>query len=125
MLSNVDTFDSVMRELDDIGYGSDNGLKNLALIVSVTLLSIPVLAFKYIDFVSKSRSSDSVSEEALLNKLVKPLALLVATLLVICLGGLALFGVTDDNLADCLWLSWTFIADSGNHANTEGIGPRL
>ncbi|XP_034924677.1 ion channel CASTOR isoform X2 [Populus alba] len=138
-LSNVDTFDSVMRELDDIGYGSDNGLKNLALIVSVTLLSIPVLAFKYIDFVSKSRSSDSVSEEALLNKQLayrvdiflsvhpyaKPLALLVATLLVICLGGLALFGVTDDNLADCLWLSWTFIADSGNHANTEGIGPRL
>jgi hypothetical protein len=39
-----------MQELDDIGYGSDNGLKNLALIVSVTLLSIPVLAFKYIDF---------------------------------------------------------------------------
>jgi len=33
--------------------------------------------------------------------------------------------VTDDNLADCLWLSWTFVADSGNHANTEGIGPRL
>ncbi|PNS91338.1 hypothetical protein POPTR_019G097000v4 [Populus trichocarpa] len=139
LLSNVDTFDSVMQELDDIGYGSDNGLKNLALIVSVTLLSIPVLAFKYIDFVSKSRSSDSVSEEALLNKQLayrvdiflsvhpyaKPLALLVATLLVICLGGLALFGVTDDNLADCLWLSWTFVADSGNHANTEGIGPRL
>ncbi|XP_011002874.1 PREDICTED: ion channel CASTOR-like isoform X2 [Populus euphratica] len=139
LLSNVDTFDSVMQELDDIGYGSDNGLKNLALIVSVTLLSIPVLAFKYIDFVSKSRSSDNVSEEALLNKQLayrvdiflsvhpyaKPLALLVATLLVICLGGLALFGVTDDNLADCLWLSWTFVADSGNHANTEGIGPRL
>ncbi|KAJ6855706.1 ion channel CASTOR-like isoform X4 [Populus alba x Populus x berolinensis] len=139
LLSNVDTFDSVMQELDDIGYGSHNGLKNLALIISVTLLSIPVLAFKYIDFVSKSRSSDSVSEEALLNKQLayrvdiflsvhpyaKPLALLVATLLVICLGGLALFGVTDDNLADCLWLSWTFVADSGNHANTEGIGPRL
>ncbi|XP_073263158.1 ion channel CASTOR-like isoform X3 [Populus alba] len=139
LLSNVDTFDSVMQELDDIGYGSHNGLKNLALIVSVTLLSIPVLAFKYIDFVSKSRSSDSVLEEALLNKQLayrvdiflsvhpyaKPLALLVATLLVICLGGLALFGVTDDNLADCLWLSWTFVADSGNHANTEGIGPRL
>jgi len=50
LLSNVDTFDSVMQELHDIGYGSDNGLKNLALIVSVTLLSIPVLAFKYIDF---------------------------------------------------------------------------
>ncbi|KAJ6291444.1 hypothetical protein OIU76_023504 [Salix suchowensis] len=139
MLSNVDIFDSVTQEHDDIGYGSDNGLKNLALIVSLTLLSIPVLAFKYIDFVSKSRSSDSAVEEVLLNKQLayrvdvflsvhpyaKPLALLVATLLVICLGGLALFGVTDDSLADCLWLSWTFVADSGNHANSEGIGPRL
>ncbi|KAJ6395096.1 hypothetical protein OIU84_022004 [Salix udensis] len=139
MLSNVDIFDSVTQEHDDIGYGSDNGLKNLALIVSLTLLSIPVLAFKYIDFVSKSRSSDSALEEVLLNKQLayrvdvflsvhpyaKPLALLVATLLVICLGGLALFGVTDDSLADCLWLSWTFVADSGNHANSEGIGPRL
>ncbi|KAJ6696732.1 hypothetical protein OIU85_003115 [Salix viminalis] len=139
MLSNLDIFDSVTQEHDDIGYGSDNGLKNLALIVSLTLLSIPVLAFKYIDFVSKSRSSDSALEEVLLNKQLayrldvflsvhpyaKPLALLVATLLVICLGGLALFGVTDDSLADCLWLSWTFVADSGNHANSEGIGPRL
>ncbi|KAG5224783.1 ion channel CASTOR [Salix suchowensis] len=99
MLSNVDIFDSVTQEHDDIGYRSDNGLKNLALIVSLTLLSIPVLAFKYIDFVSKSRSSDSALEEVLLNKQLayrvdvflsvhpyaKPLALLVATLLVICL----------------------------------------
>uniref|UniRef100_A0A6N2LV26 RCK N-terminal domain-containing protein n=1 Tax=Salix viminalis TaxID=40686 RepID=A0A6N2LV26_SALVM len=99
MLSNVDIFDSVTQEHDDIGYGSDKGLKNLALIVSLTLLSIPVLAFKYIDFVSKSRSSDSVLEEVLLNKQLayrvdvflsvhpyaKPLALLVATLLAIML----------------------------------------
>ncbi|CAK7322484.1 unnamed protein product [Dovyalis caffra] len=139
LLSNVDTFDSVMQEIDDYDYGSNNGLKKLALIVSLMLLSIPVLAFKYIDFVSTLRSSDNVSEELLLNKQLayrvdvflsvhpyaKPLALLVATLLVICLGGLALFGVTDDSLADCLWLSWTFVADSGNHANSEGIGPRL
>ncbi|CAK7324772.1 unnamed protein product [Dovyalis caffra] len=103
LLSNVDTFDSVMQEIDDYDYGSNNGLKKLALIVSLMLLSIPVLAFKYIDF---------------------PLALLVATLLVICLGGLALFGVTDDSLADCPWLSWTFVVDLGNHANSEGIGPR-
>ncbi|CAD6335015.1 unnamed protein product [Miscanthus lutarioriparius] len=29
------------------------------------------------------------------------------------------------NLSDCLWLSWTFVADSGNHANAEGFGPKL
>ncbi|KAI9383769.1 hypothetical protein POPTR_013G128100v4 [Populus trichocarpa] len=138
-LSNVDASDSVMQEIDDYDYGGDNGLKILALIVSLTLLSIPVLAFKYIDFVSTSRSSGNIWEAVLLNKQLayrvdvflsvrpyaKPLALLVATLLVICLGGLAMFGVTNDSLADCLWLSWTFVADSGNHANSEGIGPRL
>ncbi|KAL9379954.1 hypothetical protein Peur_028436 [Populus x canadensis] len=137
--SNVDASDSVMQEIDDYDYGGDNGLKNLALIVSLTLLAIPVLAFKYIDFVSTSRSSGNIWEAVLLNKQLayrvdvflsvrpyaKPLALLVATLLVICLGGLAMFGVTNDSLADCLWLSWTFVADSGNHANSEGIGPRL
>ncbi|PHT48842.1 hypothetical protein CQW23_13050 [Capsicum baccatum] len=92
---------------------------------------------EYISYVR--RSSDCTTEELSLNKQLayrvdvflsfhpyaKPLALLVATLLLICLGGLALFGVTDDSIADCLWLSWTYVADSGNHANSEGIGPRL
>ncbi|KAJ6763895.1 ION CHANNEL POLLUX-RELATED [Salix purpurea] len=128
-----------MQEIDDYDYGGNNGLKNLALIVSLTLLSIPVLAFKYIDFVSTWKSSGYIWEAVLLNKqfayrvdvflsvrpYAKPLALLVATVLVICLGGLAMFSVTNDSLADCLWLSWTFVADSGNHANSEGIGPRL
>ncbi|XP_020261463.1 probable ion channel CASTOR isoform X3 [Asparagus officinalis] len=92
----------------------------------------------YIDSMSRLRNS-SDSEEVSLNKQLayqvdlflsvhpyaKPLALLLATLLLICLGGLALFGVTDDSLADCLWLSWTYVADSGNHANSVGIGPKL
>lgn len=137
MVSSVDYIDSVSQQIDD--HHSNKGLKNFALIVSLTLLSIPVLLFKYIDFVSKSRTLDNISEEVSMNKQLaygvdvflsvhpyaKPLALLVATLLVICLGGLALFGVTDDSLADCLWLAWTFIADSGNHAGSEGVGPRL
>lgn len=132
-LSHVDT----PLEIDDQHI---KGLKHLALVFSLTLLSIPVLIFKYIDFLSKSRSSDNnISEQVSLNKQIeywvdvflsvhpyaKPLALLLATLLLICLGGLALFGVTDDGLADSLWLSWTYVADSGNHANSEGIGPRL
>ncbi|KAK1413630.1 hypothetical protein QVD17_35406 [Tagetes erecta] len=114
-------------------------LKSISLIVSVTILSIPFLFLKYVEYISKSRSPDKSKEEASLNKQLaykvdvflsvrpysKPLALLVATLLLIGVGGLALFGVTDDSLADCLWLSWTYVADSGNHANTEGVGPRL
>lgn len=136
MLDSTDVIRSISKDSEQL---SSEDLKNLALIVSLTLLSIPVVILKYIDYVSKSRSPDNISEEVSLSKQLayrvdvffsvhpyaKPLALLVATLLLICLGGLALFGVTDDNLADCLWLSWTFVADSGNHANSEGIGPRL
>lgn len=112
----------------------------MALFVSLVVLSMPFLFFKYVDHVSNSRRSfDSITEEVSLNKQLayrvdaflsvhpysKPLTLLLATLLLICLGGVALFGVTDDSLADCLWLSWTYVADSGNHANSEGIGSRL
>ncbi|KAA8527239.1 hypothetical protein F0562_034664 [Nyssa sinensis] len=134
--SLVDSVDLIPQE----SHFLNKTLKNSALIVSLTLLSIPFIFFKYVDHVSKSRRlSDNITEEVSLNKQLayrvdvslsvhpyaKPLALLVATLLLICLGGLALFGVTDDSFADCLWLSWTYIADSGNHANSEGIGPRL
>ncbi|KAG2398315.1 Ion channel [Vigna angularis] len=97
------------------------------------------LAIVYIDYVSKSIFSDNISERVSLNKQIayrvdvflsvypyaKPLVLLVATLLLILLGGLALFGVTTEDLAHCLWLSWTYVADSGNHASSQGIGPRL
>ncbi|KVI00405.1 hypothetical protein Ccrd_021325 [Cynara cardunculus var. scolymus] len=117
----------------------NKSLKTIALVVSVTLLSIPFVFLKYVEYISKSKSPDNLKEEASLNKQLaykvdvflsvrpysKPLALLVATLLLIGVGGLALFGVTDDSLADCLWLSWSFVADSGNHANSEGVGPRL
>lgn len=117
----------------------NKSLKTIALVVSVTLLSIPFIFLKYVEYISKSKSPDNLKEEASLNKQLaykvdvflsvrpysKPLALLVATLLLIGVGGLALFGVTDDSLADCLWLSWSYVADSGNHANSEGVGPRL
>lgn len=133
-----DTFDtiSILQESDHF---SSKGLKILALTVSIALLSMPLFVFKYIDYISKFRSSYNCSEKVSLNKQLeyrvdvllsvhpyaKALALLVATLMLISLGGLALFGVTDDSLADCLWLSWTYVADSGNHANSEGMGPRL
>ncbi|GLT56598.1 hypothetical protein SLA2020_296290 [Shorea laevis] len=127
---------SIAEEHDHL---PSKGLKHIALIVSVLLLCIPFVVFKYINYVCKSRSLENNSEVVSLNKQLayrvdaflsvhpyaKPLMLLVATLLLICLGGLALFGVNDDGLVDCLWLSWTYVADSGNHANSEGLGPRL
>ncbi|CAI9108525.1 OLC1v1008142C2 [Oldenlandia corymbosa var. corymbosa] len=137
LLDPIDVIDSTPQDIDNITIRS---LKRTALVASLTLLSIPFIFLKYVDYLSNSRkSSDSVTEEVSLNKQLeykvdfflsvhpyaKPLALLVATLLLICLGGVALFGVTDDSLADCLWLSWTYVADSGNHANSEGLGPRL
>ncbi|XP_065049289.1 probable ion channel CASTOR isoform X2 [Musa acuminata AAA Group] len=112
--------------------------KGSALFASVAILSIPFIAFKYIDYVSKLRRSTDSEAVSLSKQLAyrvdvflsvypyaKPLVLLLATLLLIGLGGLSLYGVTDDTLADCLWLSWTYIADSGNHANSVGFGPKL
>lgn len=133
-LTDIDSF---LVEENQTGFSKR--LKNIALISSIMVLFIPFSTFKFLDHISKSKFSDSASEKVSLSKQLahwvdvflsvypyaKPLALLVATLLLICLGGLALFGVTDDSLADCLWLSWTYVADSGNHANSEGIGPRL
>lgn len=118
---------------------SETWKKHLALIVSIILLFFPVLIFKSVDYLCRSRSSETVTERVSLNKQIayrvdvflsvhpyaKPLVLLVATLILIFLGGLALFGVTTNNLAHCLWLSWTYVADSGNHASSEGMGPRL
>ncbi|KAL2507215.1 putative ion channel POLLUX [Forsythia ovata] len=137
LLDSVDTSDPSSHDADKI---PNKNFKIAALAISITLLFLPFLFFKYVDYVSNSRRLlDNNAEEVSLNKQLayrvdvflsvnpyaKPLALVVATLLVIGLGGLALFGVTDDGLADCLWLSWTYVADSGNHANSEGIGPRL
>ncbi|KAI4324377.1 hypothetical protein L6164_023922 [Bauhinia variegata] len=136
----LDSLNIAISSAEDLDpYQSENLKRNVALIFSLILLFIPLIISKYIDYVSKSRFSDNLSEEVSLNKQIayrvdvflsvypyaKPLVLLVATLLLIVLGGLALFGATTDDLAYCLWLSWTYVADSGNHASSEGIGPRL
>lgn len=119
---------------------SGASLKNAALILSLLMLFLPLAFIKYMGYFSYiRRPPDSNTEELSLNKQLahridvflsfhpyaKPLTLLVATLLLICLGGLALFGMTDDSITDCLWFSWTYVADSGNHTNSEGIGPHL
>ncbi|KAL5574763.1 hypothetical protein UlMin_016462 [Ulmus minor] len=134
-----DAIDAVNNLAEETDHLPSRSLKRLALIASLILLSIPILILKYVDYVSRARSSENASEEVSLNKRLayrvdvflsvhpyaKPLALLVATLLLICLGGLALFGVKDDSLAECLWLSWTYVADAGNHTNSEEISERL
>eukprot|EP00250_Pteridium_aquilinum_P011030 c19793_g1_i1 orf=1410-3884(-) len=55
----------------------------------------------------------------------KAMALLLATLLLIGLGGCSLYAVGDEDLSDALWRSWTYVADSGNHADSVGLGPRI
>ncbi|XP_020096733.1 probable ion channel CASTOR isoform X2 [Ananas comosus] len=131
----LDIGDSVS---DNTSHISNRSLKNSALFFSLAILSIPLIFLRYVDCVSRLRRSAD-SEEVSLNKQLayrvdvflsvypysKPLVLLLATFLLICVGGLALFGVTDDSFADCLWLSWTYVADSGNHANSVGVGPKL
>ncbi|GMY32832.1 Ion channel CASTOR [Fagus crenata] len=88
---SIDATSSIEKEID---YLPSTNLKNLALILSHTLLSIPFLIF----------NCNSITYMS---------------------WGLALYGVTDGSLAECLWLSWTYIADSGNHAGSEGIGWKL
>ncbi|KXG37155.1 probable ion channel CASTOR isoform X1 [Sorghum bicolor] len=136
--SSLDTSSINMFYQDANSTTQNRSLKYLSLLISLSVLYAPLLILKYVDLVSKIRSSRD-SEEVPINKrfayrvdiflslhpYAKPLVLLVATLLLIALGGLALYGVTDDSLSDCLWLSWTFVADSGNHANAEGFGPKL
>ncbi|MCO5568793.1 hypothetical protein L7F22_022493 [Adiantum nelumboides] len=55
----------------------------------------------------------------------KAIALLFATLLLIGFGGCSLYVVGDEDLSDALWRSWTYVADSGNHADSIGFGPRI
>ncbi|CAI5505042.1 unnamed protein product, partial [Closterium sp. Naga37s-1] len=46
----------------------------------------------------------------------------------IAVGGLALYAVSGKErlvLADATWRAWTYVADAGNHADSEGVGPRV
>lgn len=57
----------------------------------------------------------------------KPIALLIITLLIIFLGGLFYHSVSTQSLAigEAIWLSWTFVADPGTHADQEGVAERF
>lgn len=108
----------------------------------VFTLAVPFVLYKHLDYFSHLTNlskKKNIKEEVPLKKRIaymvdvcfsvypyaKLLALLFATILLIGFGGLALYAVNKKSFAEALWLSWTFVADSGNHADTEGIGPRI
>ncbi|KAM0824381.1 hypothetical protein ACQ4PT_070242 [Festuca glaucescens] len=111
--------------------------------VPMLALAIPAFLFKYGDQLRRSRANSvrtrGTEEEVPLEKRIaykvdvffsghpyaKLLALLLATVILIASGGIALFAVSGSGFLEALWLSWTFVADSGNHADQVGLGPRI
>ncbi|KAK4438355.1 putative ion channel SYM8 [Sesamum alatum] len=115
----------------------------IALYTVIVTLITPFVLYKYIDYLPRikhlsKRTKDSKEEVPLKKRIAymvdvcfsvypyaKLLALLFATLFLIGFGGLALYAVSDGSFTEALWLSWTFVADSGNHADRVGTGPRV
>ena len=124
-------------------YLGNAGSRTVALYTVMFTLVIPFLLYRYLDYLppikTLSKRTMNDKEEAPLKKRIaytvdvcfsvypyaKLLALLFATIFLIGFGGLALYAVSDGSLAEALWLSWTFVADSGNHADRVGTGPRI
>lgn len=117
--------------------------RSIALYTVVCTLVMPFILYKYLDYLPQiknfSERTQNSKDEVPLNKRIayvvdvcfsiypyaKLLALLFATVFLIGFGGLALYAVSDGNFVEALWLSWTFVADAGNHADRVGIGPRI
>ncbi len=59
------------------------------------------------------------------SKRFKQKLLVVATVLLVCVGGLLWCVVTHEPIIESLWVSWTFISDPGTHSSTKGIIPRV
>lgn len=144
-----DAFGNNNIELLELGNGhsffhfGNADSRRLAMCTVVFTLITPFMLYKFLDYgpriknLSKSRKDNK--EEVPLKKRIaymvdvcfsvypyaKLLALLFATLFLIGFGGVALYAVSDGSFSEALWLSWSFIADSGNHADTVGTGPRI
>lgn len=117
--------------------------RTMALYAVLFSLIMPFASYKYLDYVPRfkklSKRTMDNKEEVPLKKRVaytvdvcfsvypyaKLLALLFATIFLIGFGGLALYAVSDSSFAEALWQSWTFVADSGNHADIVGTRPRI
>lgn len=115
----------------------------VALYTVIITLMMPFVLYKYLDYLpqikSFSKRTRNKKEEVPLKKRIayrvdvcfsvypyaKLLALLFATIFLIIFGGFALYAVSDSSFTEALWLSWSFVADSGNHADRVGTGPRI
>ncbi|XP_019171657.1 PREDICTED: probable ion channel SYM8 isoform X2 [Ipomoea nil] len=141
---NNDSIDGLELQNDtSLLYFGDADSRTVALYTVLFILITPFVLYKYVAYFSRimnlSRRTKVNKEEVPLKKRIaytvdvcfsiypyaKLLALLFATLFLIGYGGLALYAVSDKNFTESLWLSWTFVADSGNHADMAGIGPRI
>ncbi|KAJ4965057.1 hypothetical protein NE237_016906 [Protea cynaroides] len=128
---------------DNIKILGSGGGRTVALYTVVLMLMTPFVLFKCLDRLPLlkpiTRRSKNYDEEVPLKKRIayrvdvffsvypyaKLLALLFAIVLLIGFGGLALYAVSECSLSQALWLSWTFVADSGSHADRVGMGPRV
>ncbi|KAE8007940.1 hypothetical protein FH972_004495 [Carpinus fangiana] len=137
--------DLPFEDINPMSYSGKAGSRTVALYTVVFTLVMPFLLYKYLDHLpqikSPSKRTKINKEEVPLKKRIaymvdvcfsvypyaKLLALLFATGFLIGFGGLALYAVSesDSSFAEALWLSWTFVADSGNHADRVGTGPRI
>lgn len=117
--------------------------RTISLYIVLFTLVLPFVLYKYIDYLPQMinflRRTNGNKEDVPLKKRVaynvdvffsiypyaKLLALLFATLFLIAFGGLALYAVAGGSMAEALWHSWTYVADAGNHAETEGMGQRI
>lgn len=123
-------------------YFRNTGSRAIALYVVLFTLLIPFVLYKFLDDLPRIKNLSKVTrrkEEVPLKKRIaymvdvcfsvypyaKLLALLFATIFLIGFGGLALYSVSDASFSEALWLSWSFVADSGNHADRVGTGPRI
>ncbi|XP_058762244.1 probable ion channel SYM8 isoform X2 [Vicia villosa] len=135
--------------VDDVDDGSfsynilNADSRTISLYIVLFTLVLPFVLYKYIDYLPQMinflRRTNGNKEDVPLKKRVaynvdvffsiypyaKLLALLFATLFLIAFGGLALYAVTGGSMAEALWHSWTYVADAGNHAETEGMGQRI
>ncbi|CAN1804583.1 Ion channel DMI1 [Linum perenne] len=133
----------VLQAEDSLFYFGNADSRTLALYTVIVTLLLPFVFYKCLDRLPQLKTilkrTKNNKEEVPLKKRIayrvdvcfsiypyaKLLALLFATIFLICFGGLALYAVSDGSFTDALWLSWTFVADSGNHADRVGIGPRI
>uniref|UniRef100_A0A1D1YAC8 Putative ion channel POLLUX n=1 Tax=Anthurium amnicola TaxID=1678845 RepID=A0A1D1YAC8_9ARAE len=131
------------EDSDSFSFFNNIDGRNVSLYTIVISLVTPFLLIRYLDLLprikGRTMSSKNNDEEVPLKKRLayrvdvffsvypyaKLLALLFATILLIGFGGLALYSISDGTLSEALWLSWTFVADSGNHADRVGTGPRI